>query len=134
MSKSLCRLFDSIALTPDPTASGWTCGSAPAPTSPPTPAPAPTPSPPPTPGANWVVIAVGSKTYSNYRHQADACHAYQIVRKNGIHPDNIIVMMEDDVASNSANPYPGKMFNKPTARGVPGYDVYAGCKVDYRGR
>ena len=79
------------------------------------------------------MIAVGSKTYANYRHQADACHAYQIVIKNGVHPDNVILLMEDDVADSSENPYPGKLFNKPTAAGVPGVDVYAGCNVDYKG-
>merc|ERR1719247_1555066 len=31
------------------------------------------------------------------------------------------------------NPFPGKLFNKPTAAGVPGKDVYKGCKIDYRG-
>ena len=25
------------------------------------------------------------------------------------------------------------MFNKPTAAGTPGVDVYAGCKIDYSG-
>ena len=31
-------------------------------------------------GQNWVVIAAGSKTYGNYRHQADACHACVLAR------------------------------------------------------
>merc|ERR1712194_683362 len=29
---------------------------------------------------------------------------------------------------------PGKIFNKPTAAGTPGTDVYAGCKIDYKGK
>jgi hypothetical protein len=29
----------------------------------------------------------------NYRHQADACHAYQIVKKNGIPEERIIIMV-----------------------------------------
>jgi legumain len=41
--------------------------------------------------------------------------------------------MEDDVASSKENPFPGKLFNKPTAAGTPGVDVYEGCNVDYRG-
>lgn len=82
---------------------------------------------------NWVVIAAGSKTYGNYRHQADACHAYQIAKKGGVPESNIILMMEDDIANNVENPFPGKMFNKPTAKGVPGVDVYDGCEVDYKG-
>ena len=31
------------------------------------------------------------------------------------------------------NPFPGKLFNKPTGDGTPGTDVYAGCKIDYSG-
>lgn len=33
--------------------------------------------------------------------KADICHAYQIVHKNGIPDDNIVVMMYDDIANNS---------------------------------
>ena len=28
----------------------------------------------------------------------------------------------------------GKLFNKPTANGVPGVDVYEGCKPSYTGK
>ncbi|KAG7246339.1 hypothetical protein CRUP_017086, partial [Coryphaenoides rupestris] len=51
-------------------------------------------------GANWVVIVAGSNGWYNYRHQADACHAYQIVHKNGIPEEQIVVMMYDDLANN----------------------------------
>jgi legumain len=34
----------------------------------------------------------------------------------------------DDIAHNSENPFPGKMYNKPN-----GEDVYTGCKIDYKG-
>jgi legumain len=71
----------------------------------------------------------GSNTYSNYRHQADACHAYQIARKNGIPESQIILLAYDDIAHASQNPFPGKVFNKPD-----GPDVYAGCKIDYKGK
>jgi len=37
-------------------------------------------------------------------------------------------MAFDDIANNSENPFPGKLFNKPN-----GSDVYAGCNIDYRG-
>jgi legumain len=82
---------------------------------------------------NWAVIVVGSKGYSNYRHHADGCHAYQIMKKNGIPESNIILMMQDDVANAEENPYPGKLFNKPTKAGEPGVDVYQGCKPTYTG-
>jgi len=83
--------------------------------------------------AEWAVIVAGSKSYGNYRHQADACHAYHVVSKFGIPDSRIIVFMYDDIANSKSNPYPGKMFNKPTAQGVPGIDVYEGCKKDYTG-
>lgn len=78
--------------------------------------------------ANWAVIVAGSNGYWNYRHQADTCHAYQIVLKGGIPAANIIHFAYDDVANNSQNPFPGKLFNKPN-----GSDVYGGCVIDYKG-
>ena len=79
-------------------------------------------------GDHWAVLIAGSSGYGNYRHQADACHAYQISLKAGIKPEQIILLAVDDIANNQENPYPGKMFNKPTPQGTPGVDVYAGCK------
>lgn len=84
-------------------------------------------------GAHYAVLVAGSNSYSNYRHQADVCHAYQVVKSKGIPEENIIVMAYDDIASNSKNPFPGKIFNKPTDAGVEGVDVYDGCKIDYSG-
>jgi len=42
-------------------------------------------------------------------------------------------MSYDDVAHSPSNPFPGKLFNKPTAAGTPGVDVYDGCNIDYKG-
>lgn len=77
---------------------------------------------------HWAVLVAGSNGFWNYRHQADICHAYHILKKNGIPESNIIVMAYDDVANDPENPIPGKMFNKPN-----GEDVYAGCQIDYKG-
>jgi legumain len=77
----------------------------------------------------WALIVAGSSGWGNYRHQADACHAYQIMSQHGIPDENIVVMMYDDIADNPANPYPGKLFNKPH-----GPDVYEGTPKDYTGR
>ncbi|KDO29476.1 hypothetical protein SPRG_06015 [Saprolegnia parasitica CBS 223.65] len=82
---------------------------------------------------HWAVIVVGSTGYWNYRHQADACHAYQVVRGHGIPASNIVLMMYDDVANSSSNPFPGQLFNRPTLRHSDAVDVYKGCHVDYRG-
>merc|ERR1719326_1626998 len=90
------------------------------------------PFPPPGSPQHWAVIMAGSNGYMNYRHQADACHAYHIARNNGIPESNIIMLAYDDIAHNKENPFRGKVFNKPTKKGVPGKDVYAGCKISYR--
>jgi len=82
---------------------------------------------------HWAVLVAGSNGFGNYRHQADACHAYQVMKSKGISEDKIIMMAYDDVANNNENPFPGKLFNKPTAAGTPGTDVYAGCNIDYKG-
>jgi len=86
----------------------------------------------PTLADDWAVLVAGSNTWGNYRHQADICHAYQVVHSNGIPDERIIMLYYDDIASTSYNPFPGKIFNKPTTG--PGTDVYAGCKKDYVGK
>lgn len=75
----------------------------------------------------------GSNTWSNYRHQADIYHAYQILIKNKFNPDRIITLAYDDLAHNVKNPFKGKIFNKPTNKDA-GVDVYEGIKIDYTGK
>ena len=70
-----------------------------------------------------------SNGYGNYRHQADACHAYQIAKRKGIPEKQIILFMYDDIAHSKENPIPGKVFNRPD-----GKDVYQGCKASYTGK
>lgn len=60
---------------------------------------------------NWAFLVAGSRGYWNYRHQADVCHAFQVIKKNGIPLSNIIVMMYDDIANNSLNPKKGTITN-----------------------
>ncbi len=50
--------------------------------------------------ANWALLVAGSNGWYNYRHQADVCHAYQILHDHGIPDSNIVVMMFDDIADN----------------------------------
>jgi len=78
-------------------------------------------------GKHWALIVAGSSGYYNYRHQADACHAYHIMLKHGIPEENIVLMMYDDIAYNEENPTPGIIINHPK-----GKDVYKGVKIDYR--
>jgi len=77
-------------------------------------------------GELWVLLVAGSNGWFNYRHQADVCHAYQIVHAHGVPDDHIIVMMYDDIAYNIENPTPGKIINHPN-----GTDVYHGVPKDY---
>ncbi|KAM6171120.1 legumain [Erethizon dorsatum] len=79
-------------------------------------------------GKHWVVIVAGSNGWYNYRHQADACHAYQIIHRNGIPDEQIVVMMYDDIANSDENPTPGVVINRPG-----GSDVYKGVLKDYTG-
>merc|ERR1711910_90123 len=74
----------------------------------------------------WGLLVAGSNGWFNYRHQADVCHAYQIVHAHGVPDDHIIVMMYDDLAYNKENPTPGKLINQPN-----GTDVYHGVVKDY---
>ena len=83
--------------------------------------------------ANWAILVAGSNTYSNYRHQSDIFHAYQVLSKNNFDQNKIITFAYDDIANDSRNPFRGKVFNKPTYKD-PGVDVYAGVKIDYKGR
>lgn len=81
---------------------------------------------------NWGILIAGSDTYSNYRHQADIYHAFQLLTKGGFDQDRIITFAYDDIAKHKSNPYKGKIFNKPTFKD-PGVDVYTGVKIDYTG-
>ena len=52
--------------------------------------------------ANWALLVAGSNGWFNYRHQADVCHAYQVLHNHGIPDSNIVVMMFDDIAESTA--------------------------------
>ncbi|KAM3702019.1 hypothetical protein ACB098_05G218900 [Castanea mollissima] len=80
-------------------------------------------------GKRWAVLIAGSRGYENYRHQADVCHAYQLLKKGGLKDENIIVFMYDDIAFDKNNFRPGVIINKPN-----GEDVYKGVPKDYTGQ
>merc|ERR1712166_1205194 len=88
------------------------------------------------PSDHWAIIVAGSSGFGNYRHQADTCHAYQIVKDSGIPEEQIIMFNYDDAANSSYQhaDFKGKLFNKPTAAGVQGVDVYEGCNIDFKGK
>uniref|UniRef100_A0ACD6AL39 Uncharacterized protein n=1 Tax=Avena sativa TaxID=4498 RepID=A0ACD6AL39_AVESA len=79
-------------------------------------APAPAPSAEEEEVTRWAVLVAGSSGYENYRHQADVCHAYQILKRGGLKEENIVVFMYDDIAKNPANPRHGVIINHPKGK------------------
>ncbi|KAK7104379.1 hypothetical protein V1264_019109 [Littorina saxatilis] len=76
---------------------------------------------------NWALIVAGSSGYDNYRHQADICHAYHVLRSHGVAQENIVTMMYDDIAYSEENPYQGNIINQPD-----GPNVFPGVLIDYK--
>lgn len=77
----------------------------------------------------WAVLAAGSSGFWNYRHQADVCHAYQVLLSHGFDPTHIILFSYDDVPSDPLNPLPNTLYNRPGD--AP--NVNQGCVKDYTG-
>jgi legumain len=86
------------------------------------------PSPPPLAASIHAVVIAGSSGYGNYRHQADAAHAYHTLLAHGVPAANLILLSADDAATSPWNPEPGTLYNRPG-----GPDVRAGAPVDYSG-
>ncbi|XP_059160545.1 legumain-like [Physella acuta] len=80
-------------------------------------------------GKHWAFLVAGSNEYYNYRHQADVCHAYHVLRNHGFPEENIIVMMYDDIAYSESNPVKGELINRPG-----GPNVYPGVPKHYTGQ
>lgn len=82
-------------------------------------------------GTRWAVLVAGSRGFGNYRHQADVCHAYQLLKRGGLKDENIVVFMYDDIAYNEFNPRPGVIINHPQGEdvydGVPKVHTYTSC-------
>ncbi len=58
----------------------------------------------------WAVVISPSTTWANYRHQADAFAMYQTLRSHGYDDDHIVLIVEDNLADDSHNIYPGEIF------------------------
>ena len=85
----------------------------------------------------WAVVVSPSTTWANYRHQADAFAMYQTLRQHGYDDDHIVLIVEDNLASNPRNAkFDGKIFVERETQIVTydplvNEDVRAGCVVDY---
>lgn len=77
-------------------------------------------------GAYALIIATSSG-WNNYRHQANAYEMYQLLKANGFDDEQIILIAEDDIANNTMNPYPGKIFTS-----VNGINVYENIRIDHK--
>lgn len=85
----------------------------------------------------WAVVVSPSTSWSNYRHQADAFAMYQLLRQHGYDDDHIVLIVEDNLANDSRNIFPGQIFversNDPAAASdqFVNDDVRKGAVVDY---
>jgi glycosylphosphatidylinositol transamidase (GPIT) subunit GPI8/ABC-type branched-subunit amino acid transport system substrate-binding protein len=84
----------------------------------------------------WAVVISPSTTWINYRHQADAFAMYQLLRRHGYDDAHIVLIVEDNLAFDTNNVYPGKIFvEDPKEAGnseSAGNDVRKDAVVDYR--
>ena len=84
----------------------------------------------------WAVVISPSTTWSNYRHQADAFAVYQGLRHYGYDDDHIVLIVEDNLANDSRNIYPGQIFvergdNPAQDNPLMNFDVHQNAVVDY---
>lgn len=77
--------------------------------------------------SNWAVVIGTSDTWANYRHQADALAMYQLLKRHGYDDDHIILIIEDNLAYDPHNLYPGVVKVRPD-----GENVYQNVQVDYK--
>lgn len=76
------------------------------------------------------VIVSSSRYWFNYRHAVNALGIYRILKKNGVPDSQIVLMLADEYAANSRNPYKNGMY----AQGVHGDTWYTeDTEIDYRG-
>lgn len=72
-------------------------------------------------------LMAGSRGWANYRHQADVLHTYQLLKSYGVPDQNIILILEDDLAHHPSNNLTGQLFNEPG-----GANLYHDVQLDYQ--
>ena len=77
-------------------------------------------------GNNWAMLFSGAHHWWSYAAQSSLCHAYHVLHKSGIPDERIVIVMDDGVAHDPLNPFPGKLFNSYNHT-----DVYKGTPIDY---
>ena len=74
----------------------------------------------------WAVLVCGSTGWQNYRHSADVLGVYRMMKRSGYDDDHIILVLTDDLSSDSRNIYPGEIRSTPD-----GDNLLKDVKVDY---
>ncbi|GMI10316.1 hypothetical protein TrVE_jg4467 [Triparma verrucosa] len=83
-----------------------------------------------TAGATHAVIVSTSRYWFNYRHASNALSIYHLLKSRGVHDDNIVLMLADDMPNNVRNVETGKMYGERSRVN----DLYKDVQVDYNGR
>ena len=86
--------------------------------------------------SHWAVVISPSTTWPNYRHQADAFAMYQTLRQHGYDDDHIVLIVEDNLANDTRNIFPGQIFversdNASVSDMLVNFDVHKNAVVDY---
>lgn len=76
--------------------------------------------------SRWALLVAPSTGWTNYRHQADVLNMYQILKSRGYDDEHIVLIMEDDIAYNAANPKPGVV-----SVSLSGENLYHDVAIDY---
>jgi GPI-anchor transamidase subunit K len=64
--------------------------------------------------SNYAVVLSSSRYWFNYRHTANALSVYQILKRNGFHDDDIVLMLADEWSVNPRNPAKNHVYNTAT--------------------
>lgn len=80
--------------------------------------------------SNHAVILSSSRFWFNYRHAINALSIYNLIKKNGIPDENIILMLADEFPVNPRNPLKNRMYDS-SSRSASLIDSQT--QIDYRG-
>nr|WP_320117781.1 C13 family peptidase [uncultured Marinifilum sp.] len=73
-----------------------------------------------------VLLIASSKSWKNYRHQADVLAMYQHLKANGVSDDDIVLILEDDIAFHDKNRNQGSIIVENE-----GNNLYENIEIDY---
>ena len=78
----------------------------------------------------YAIVFQGDTGYGNYSDSSNTCRAYNDIVLSGIPRENIIYMANEQIHTESRNPWPGKLFTLPDPEGE-GWDHGKDCKEHY---